>query len=136
VVSNAVAQPRFRTVLLSSLAGLALVLAAIGLYGVIAYSVAQRTNEIGVRMALGAGRADVMTLVLGEGIRLALAGVALGLVGAFALARALAALLYGVTATDGVSFAFASAFLLLVAIAASYVPARRATKVDPLVALR
>jgi putative ABC transport system permease protein len=136
VVSDAAAQPRVRTVLLAAIAGLALLMAIVGLYGVVAYSVSQRTREIGIRMALGARGGDVLAMVLWEGLQLAVAGISGGLVAAFAATRALTGLLYGIAPTDAVSFGFAGASLLIVALMASYVPARRATKVDPLVALR
>jgi putative ABC transport system permease protein len=112
------------------------VLASVGIYGVIAYSVAQRTHEIGIRMALGAGRREVLGLVLGEGARMALAGVFVGLAGAWGSMRFIASLLYGVRPTDAFTFASAPLLLLSVALAACYVPARRAAKVDPTVALR
>jgi putative ABC transport system permease protein len=136
VVSDAAAQPRFRTTLLAGLAGLALALAAIGLYGVVAYSVSQRTMEIGVRMALGARSGDVVRMIVREGLGLALGGVAIGLVAAYALARTLRVLLYGVAPTDAASFAYASGALLLLALLASYVPARRASAIDPAIAMR
>jgi putative ABC transport system permease protein len=136
IVSDAAAQPRFRTVLLALIAGLALLMAIIGLYGVTAYSVSQRTREIGIRMALGAHGGDVLAMVLREGLLLAIAGIISGLVAAFAATRALTGLLYGIEPTDAGSFGFAGASLLMVAFLATYVPARRATKVDPLVALR
>jgi putative ABC transport system permease protein len=136
IVSAAAAQPRFRTAILLALAGLALALAAVGLYGVIGYSVSQRTSEIGIRMALGAKDADVLTMVLREGALLAVAGVATGVLGALALTRTLAGLLYGIAPTDWRSFGLATLCLLTVALVASYVPARRATRVDPLIALR
>jgi putative ABC transport system permease protein len=135
-VSDAVAQPRFRMILLSSIAGVTLVLAMIGLYGVTAYSTLQRTSEIGVRVAIGAQRADVIRLVLGEGVRLALAGIGLGLVGAYWAAQLLSAFLYDVAATDLTAFGGAAAALFIVALLATYLPARRAAAVDPMTALR
>ena len=136
VVSQSVAEPRFHMVLVSSFAVLALLLSAIGIYGVLAYSVAQRTHEIGVRMALGAAGRDVMGLVLREGMTLAVAGVALGLAGAAALTRLMAALLFGVTARDPLTFGAGAAVLLGVAALACGIPAWRATRVEPNTALR
>jgi putative ABC transport system permease protein len=136
VLSQSVAAPRFRTWLLGVFAGLALMLAAVGIYGVISYAVSQRTQEIGIRMALGAQAADVLKLVVKGGMTLALIGVGLGLAGAFALTRLLTTLLFGVTATDAGTFVTVSAGLIVVALFACFIPARRATKVDPLVALR
>ena len=115
---------------------MALLLAMIGIYGVTAYYVSQRTQEIGIRIALGAQVGDVMKLVLKNGMALAVAGVVLGLAGAFALTRLMASLLFSVKPTDAVTFVTVSVCLLLTALLASYLPARRATKVDPLVALR
>ena len=135
-VSNAVAQPRFRTILLSSIAGVALLLAMIGLYGVIAYSTAQRTSEIGVRVAIGAQRSDVIRLVLREGAKLALAGTLLGVAGAYVVSSVLSSFVYGITTTDLWSFLAAAVGLIVVALLACYLPARRAALVDPAVALR
>jgi putative ABC transport system permease protein len=136
IVANAAAQPRFRTMLLCSIAGLALSMAVVGLYGVVAYSVSQRTNEIGIRMALGAHRGDVLAMVFREGLLLAVVGILGGLAAAIAATRTLSGLLYGIAPTDAVSFGVACVSLLIVALLATYFPARRATKVDPLVALR
>jgi predicted permease len=136
VMAATVAQPRFNVVLLSALAGLALVLAAVGIYGVISYSVVQRTKEIGIRMALGADRRDVVLMVTGESLRLAAMGVGAGLLGAAAGARVLTTLLFEVQPTDAATYASAAGFLVLVALAASAVPAWRATRVAPVSALR
>jgi putative ABC transport system permease protein len=135
-LSDSVAQPRFRTVLLAAFAAAAVLLAAIGIYGVIAWSVAQRTHEIGVRMALGARRSDVLLLVVGQGANLALAGIGLGLAGAFLLTRVLANLLFGVSATDPLTFILVPLLLAAVALAASLIPARRAAAIDPHAALK
>jgi putative ABC transport system permease protein len=135
VISDTLWQPRFNLQLIGLFAGLALVLAAIGLYGVMSYSVAQRMHEVGLRMALGAQRGDVIKLVVRQGMTLAVIGLAAGLVGAFALTRLLANLLFGVTPTDTVTFVSVSGVLLVVALVACLIPAHRATRVDPLVAL-
>jgi putative ABC transport system permease protein len=135
-VSDSVAAPRFNTILLGSFAVLALILAAVGIFGVISYSVAQRTRELGIRRALGAGTASVMALVLGQGMSLTAIGVAIGIAGAFALARLLQSLLFGIESTDPITYAAVAAILSAVAFIASYLPARRAAKVDPMVALR
>jgi putative ABC transport system permease protein len=136
VAGESSAQRQFLMVLLGIFAGLALILAGVGVYGVLAYSVARRTHEIGVRMALGAVRGDVMKLVLAQGLRFALFGVLAGLAGALMLTRVLTSLLFGVSPTDPVTFGLVTVLLALVAFLACYIPARRATKVDPMVALR
>ena len=136
VVARSVADRRLMALLLAGFAGLALVLAAIGIYGVTAYGVAQRTREIGIRMALGAQRADVLRLIVGAGMKLILVGIVLGLFAAFGLTRLLASLLYGVGASDPLTFAGVVAVLGIVALVANYLPARRATRIDPMMALR
>ena len=127
---------RSAVALLTVFAAMALTLSAVGLFGLVRYNVTQRTQEIGVRMALGASRRDVLKMVLGEGLRLALFGVGGGLVAAFVLTRVMGGLLYGVSATDPLTFAAMAALLTFIALFATWLPARRATRVDPLVALR
>ena len=136
VLTATVSRERFQMLLLSLFATLALVLACVGLYGVISYAVAQRTHEIGVRMALGAQQRDVLRLVIRQGMILTFAGLLLGIAGGLAVTRVMSDLLFGVTATDAVTFISVGSLLLVVAFLACYVPARRATKVDPLIALR
>jgi putative ABC transport system permease protein len=131
-----VTQPRFRTWLIGIFAGLALVLAAVGLYGVLSYSVTQRTNEIGIRVTLGAQRDGIFRIIVGEGLRLALVGVGIGTIAALLFSRVLRTFLYGISAFDPITFVITAALLTLVAVAASFFPARRATGVDPLIALR
>ncbi|HEV2491164.1 MAG TPA: ABC transporter permease [Candidatus Acidoferrales bacterium] len=136
IVSDVTAVPRFQTVLLGSFGLLGLLLAMIGIYGVISYSVVQRTHEIGVRMALGAGRGDVLRMVLGEGLLLATIGIAIGVAGALALTRFLRSLLFEIKPTDPATFIGVAILLALVALTACYIPARRAMNVDPMIALR
>jgi putative ABC transport system permease protein len=129
-------QPRFRTFFLGGFAGIALLLSAVGIYGLMAYTVSRRTREIGVRMALGARPMDILTLIFGESLTLTLLGILLGLVGAYAVTRALNSLLFGVSSTDPLTFAAVTVLLSCASLLASYIPARRATRVDPMVALR
>ncbi len=136
VIARAVAGPRFNTLVLGVFAVIAFLLAAVGIYGVTAYDVSQRTHEIGVRMAVGAQPKDVLKLVLGQGARLAACGIAVGLAAAFGLTRLMSAMLFGVKATDAYTFAFISVLLAAVALGASYLPSRRATVLDPVTALR
>ena len=135
-LAASVAARKFNLELLVTFAATALLLAAAGLYAVIAYLVAQRTREIGIRLALGAAPRDVLRLMVGHGMKLTLLGVAIGFIGAMAVTRLMVSLLFAVTPTDAVTFIIAAAGLILVALVACYIPARRATKVDPLVALR
>jgi putative ABC transport system permease protein len=136
LISESVARRRFNMTLLGGFAALALVLAAIGIYGVISYGVSQRTREIGVRLAMGAQQNDVVRMVLADGLKLATAGVGIGVFGAFALTRVMASLLYEVSPADPATFVGVPVLLALAAVAASYVPALRATRVDPVLALR
>ncbi len=136
LVSRSMVQPRFLALLLATFSGIALFLAAIGIYGVMAYSVAQRTQEIGVRMALGARPLHVLRLVLGQSLGMLLIGIVIGLAGAFALTRLMSTLLFEVTATDPLTYVSVIGLLTVVALLACYIPARRAAKVDPLIALR
>jgi predicted permease len=136
VIADTLWQPRFNLQLIGLFAALALTLAAVGLYGVMSYAVAQRTHEVGLRMALGAQRRDVLKLVVGQGMKLALLGVALGLLASLALTRLMTRLLFEVSATDFTTFAVIALVLVAVALAACWIPARRATRVDPMVALR
>jgi putative ABC transport system permease protein len=136
LLARAAARPRFNLLLLAVFAGSALLLAALGIYGVTSYAVAQRTHEIGVRMALGARRGDVLALVVGQGMGLSLAGVGLGLAVALALSRLVAGLLFGVAATDPATYAALALLLAGVALVACWLPARRAAALDPVVALQ
>jgi putative ABC transport system permease protein len=135
-VSNSAAQPRLNTVLLAVFAAVALLIASIGIYGVLAYSVSQRTGEIGVRMALGATPRIVLRMIVGEGMKVALLGIGVGLVAALAMGRVLSSLVFGVPVRDPVTFTFVAVALAGVALAASIFPALRAARVDPIVALR
>jgi len=136
LLANSIGQPRFRTVLLGLFAALSLILAAAGIYGVVSYSVLQRTSEFGIRMALGADHSDVLRLVLARGAKLALLGIAIGAPAAFMLARFMSSLLFGIAPADPFTFAGVTGLLLLVAISACYIPARRAMRIDPIAALR
>jgi putative ABC transport system permease protein len=136
MVSSALKRPRFNVILLTIFAATALLLASVGLYGVMSYSVTERTKEIGIRMALGAERRTILRLVIGRGLTLTAAGIVIGLAVAFALTRLIASLLFGISATDPLTFGAIALLLFAIAMLACYVPARRATKVDPMVALR
>jgi len=136
VIAESLAAQRFAMTLLGIFAGLATVLASVGIYGVISYIAGQRTHEIGIRMALGARQWDVLSMVLSQAGRMAVAGVGIGLVAGIGLMRLMSSLLYGVSTHDPITFSAVAVLLILVALAACYVPARRAAKVDPMVALR
>ena len=136
VIADSLARRRFSMILLNAFAVVALLLASIGLYGVISYLVGQSTQELGIRLALGAQRADVLLLVLSQGMKMTLGGVTLGLLAALGLTRLLEKMLYGVSATDPETFTVVALLLVAVALMACWIPARRATKVDPMVALR
>jgi putative ABC transport system permease protein len=136
VLADSVAEPRIFTLLMGVFAALALALASVGIYGVVSYSVSQRTHEVGVRLALGAEQFDVLRLVIGQGMLLTGIGLGIGLAGALALTRFLSSFLYGVRPTDPITFTVVALALAGVALLATYIPARRATKVDPMVALR
>jgi putative ABC transport system permease protein len=136
VLSGAAAQPRFLATLLLVFAGLALVLATVGIYGVMAYIVAQNTREIGIRIALGAQPKNILKMILRRGLVLTLSGIAFGVAGSFALTRVISSSLFGVSPTDPITFVLVSLILISVAMIACYIPARRATKTDPMVALR
>jgi putative ABC transport system permease protein len=136
IIADSLAARRVSMIVLGVFAALALGLASMGIYGVISYLVGQRTREIGIRMALGAKQAEVLRMILSEGLRMTLIGIAVGLVAAFGLTRLMANLLFGVSATDPLTFAGVGLILTVVALAACYVPARRAMRVDPMVALR
>ena len=135
-VSESIAQPRFQAGLLNLFGGIAVLLAACGIYGVLAYAVTQRRREIGIRMALGAQKSNVLSLVIGQGMKLALGGVVIGMLSAFALTRVLRNLLYEVKPTDSLTFAAVSLLLVGIALFACWLPARRATKIAPMEALR
>jgi len=135
-VSDSIAQRRFISMVCSAFAGVGLILAMVGLYGVMSYVVGQRTHEIGIRVAVGAERKDILRVMLGHGLRLSFIGVAIGTIGALALSRVIASQLYQVTSTDVRTYIAVSVVLTFVALAACYIPARRATRVDPVVALR
>jgi putative ABC transport system permease protein len=134
--AESVAPERLNLTLLSIFAGIALVLAIVGIYGVMSYSVTQRTHEIGIRMAIGAQQADVFKMILGQGMKLAFIGIGVGLVGAYGLTRLMQTMLFGVEATDKMTFAGIAVLLAVVALLACYLPGRRATKVEPTVSLR
>lgn len=135
-IAGSLARRRFSTILLGVFAGLALALATIGIYGVMAYLVNQGTRELGIRIALGATQRTILSLIVAQGMKLALFGVAVGIVAAFALSRLVSGLLFGVAATDPLTFAAIAVLLVLVSLLASYIPARRAARIDPMISLR
>ena len=136
IISDSLASRRFSMILMGVFAALALLMASVGIYGVISYLTSQRTHEIGIRMALGAAKSDVLMMVVRQGLKVVLVGVAVGIAGALALTRFLASLLFGVKPTDPLTFTAVSLLLIVVALLACYIPARRASKIDPMVALR
>src|SRR5262249_11686713 len=136
LVDQAVSPRRFVTVLLGGFSMLALILACLGIYGVISYSVTQRTNEIGIRLALGASLSAILRLIITQGVKLVLVGLLVGLIVAFALTQVLSSLVFGISTTDPATFFGIAALLMMIALVACYIPARRATKVDPVIALR
>jgi putative ABC transport system permease protein len=136
IIANSVAEPKFQAALVGSFGALGLLLAIIGIYGVISYSVVQQTHEIGVRMALGAQRRDILHMILREGMLLAITGIAIGIGGALGLTRVLRSMLFEIEPTDPATFVGVAIFLTIAALAACYIPARRAMKVDPMAALR
>jgi putative ABC transport system permease protein len=136
IVSRSIDGPRFNTAVLAVFAGIAFLLAAVGIYGVVSYDVSQRTTEIGIRMALGAQKSDVLKLILGQGAKLAAIGIAVGLAAALGLTRLMSAMLFGVEPSDANTFAAISLLLAVVALAASYLPSRRAMALNPVTALR
>jgi putative ABC transport system permease protein len=136
LLSVSLARARFSTVVLGVFAGIALLLAVIGIYGVISYGVTERSHEIGLRVALGAQQADILSMVLRQGLILAMAGVAIGMAGAFGATRLMRSLLFGTSFTDPVTYAAVICILTTVALSACFIPARRASQVDPMVALR
>jgi putative ABC transport system permease protein len=136
ILDRSLASPRFNTLLLALFAAVALILTSVGLYGVVSCAVSEQTQQIGIRVALGAQRSDVLRMILGQGVALTIVGIVIGLIAAYGLARLMSSLLFGVGSTDPWTFSGVAVLLLAVATAASYVPARRAMNIDPVVALR
>jgi putative ABC transport system permease protein len=136
ILDSEVSDRRVQTALLAAFAGLALLLSTVGMYGVLSYTVAQRTGEIGLRMALGARQPDILRMVVGRGVLMVGLGIAMGTAAAFGLTRALSSLLFGVTAADPATFAVVAILLLLIGLIASYIPARRAAALDPMIAIQ